>query len=316
MAADIVTRHLQENQGSNDQLDNSIFQGTLAIAQLYLCQYSEVIELSQKPLQILKDMQNWRLMIILQLLVARAELTTGQTDRCWDLIRDVLEKCEEYGYRNYYAEALGIQGNLYQYLGAFSRSFEIYERALGYKMDHFRRLDLLMRKGRALISDGQLDASIELITDVIARARRAEYARIYLRAEMYLASAYLNTGQIERASEILQSVRSEADRRAMVSIKAWAVLVLARCAMQRGDYHRAILLSEEVITWARPVKNFYTEISALRVHLQAQESAGILATVTVRRIEELMDYFDKHTQKEELRPYFMQFKREILPSSI
>lgn len=312
-AADIVTRHPQVGQDSHDPLNISISQGTLAIAKLYLSRYSEVIELSQKPLQVFKDMRNWRLMIVLQLLVARAEQASGHMDRCWQHLQDVLYRCEKYGHWNYYAETLCTLGNTYQLFGAFSRAIEIYERGLSYETDHFHRFDLLMRKGHALNSDGQFEAGMELLTDVIANTRKAEYARIYLRAEMYLASAYLKSGQVGRAVEILQDVRDETDRRSLVSIKAGATLGFARCALQRGEYSRAIILSEEVITWARQVKNFYIEIFALRVHLQAQEGAGILTTVIAKRLEELVDYLDQHTQNEELRPYFMQFKREVIP---
>jgi DNA-binding SARP family transcriptional activator len=313
IAADIVTRHLHVNQDSQDPLNISIFQGTMAIAQLYMSRYSEVVELSQKPLQMFKDLRNWRLMIVLQLLVARAELAMGHMDRCWQNLQDVLDKCAKYGHRNYYGEALSCLGGMYWNLRVFSSSIELYERGLGFKMDLFHRLDLLMRKGQALISSDQIEAGMELITDVIANARQAGYARIYLRAETHLASAYLQSGQAERADGILQEVSRETERRSLVSIKAGATMGSARCALQRGDYAEAILLCEEVITWARQAKNFFIEIFALRIYLRAQEGVGILTTDTVVRFEEMVDYLDQHMQSEELRPYFMQFKREVIP---
>jgi DNA-binding SARP family transcriptional activator len=193
----------------------SAIYASMAIGEYYSGEFFESLKNIHQSLKLVENMENQRILALMQILEARINCIQGRLDVSWDLAQKALDRSIANNYFENVADAHCVMGDIFLTLRIYDEAIREYSSGCKNVLGTFPGLNNYFRLGYVTALNGEMEKGFQILYEAIDKASIASFESVRLPARLLQAKLYEKQGKLDDAKCIMDDVLRETEARCL-----------------------------------------------------------------------------------------------------
>ena len=287
----------------------------LALAQVFLGEYSQANQSIDTGIQLAEKTYSWRMLGYLLGNRALYERNIGKLGSSLESARKMVELGQRFGHNDIIALGQRLLGDISFFLYEFEEAHAHYQRGLEIGQDSFLAPDILFRLGHVLYLLGERVRGKTYLHQALTISKENGLGLFYILAQSSLARIYTIEGKWDKAYSLAVKLENETRRRSLQSLNLCAIHLLGECAYTNKETKLARHYFRTALNRLVAIPNPWIDLKAHMMLVKCSQADGEARSSSFENIEGILGGLESSLgggqENQNTRICFQNFRQKV-----